>query len=64
MTEQKAGTDAEEAQKFATGVIKELAGGAAAGESATKLFAPSTRRTRGGNRTVASTGWLTALGLI
>jgi len=64
VTEQKAGTDAEAAQKFATGVIHELAGGALPANLATKLFAPFDKKDSGGNRTVASTAWLTALGLI
>jgi hypothetical protein len=63
VTEQKAGGDAEKALEFAQSVIKELAGGPLPTNQATKLFAPFDKK-EGSNRTLASTAWLKALGLI
>ena len=63
VTEQKAGGDAEKALEFAQSVIKELAGGPLPANQATKLFAPFDKK-EGNNRTLASTAWLKALGLI
>ena len=64
VTEQKAAGDAEKALAFATSVITELAGGALPANQATKLFAPFDKKDASNNRTVASTAWLKALGLI
>ena len=64
VTEQKAGGDADKALEFATSVITELAGGALPANQATKLFAPFDKKDASNNRTVASTAWLKALGLI
>ena len=64
VTEQKAGGDADKALEFATSVITELAGGTLPANQATKLFAPFDKKDASNNRTVASTAWLKALGLI
>ena len=64
VTGEKAGSDPKKALEFAKSVIDELAGGPLPANQATKLFAPFDKKDASNNRTVASTAWLTALGLI
>lgn len=64
VTDQKAGGDAAKAEEFAKALIAELAGGPLPANVATKLFAAFDKKDASNNRTVASTAWLKALGLI
>ena len=64
ITREKAGDDAEEAQAFATELIKDLAGGPLPKNLATQLFDVYDDKSDEAERSKASTGWLRALGLI
>ena len=64
ITREKAGEDAEEAQAFATDLIKELAGGPLPKSLAAQLFDAYDDKSDEAERSKASTGWLRALGLI
>jgi hypothetical protein len=64
ITREKAGEDAEEAQAFATELIKDLAGGPLPKSLAAQLFDVYDDKSDEAERSAASTGWLRALGLI